>query len=82
MDFLRQTLNILMDLLTILIVLRIVCSWMLKREDGMMEFLHRTTEPILAPLRRILPRIGMFDFSPLVALVLLDALRELINSFL
>jgi YggT family protein len=36
-------------------------------------------EPVLAPLRRILPIVGGIDFSPLVAIVLLQALRILVS---
>ena len=36
------------------------------------DILFRLTEPILAPIRNLLPRMGMFDFSPLVALVVLQ----------
>ena len=35
----------------------------------------QVTEPILAPLRRILPTFGMFDFSPLVAIIILQVVR-------
>jgi len=35
-------------------------------------FLHDITEPILAPLRQFLPRLGMLDLSPLLAIILLN----------
>ena len=38
--------------------------------------LHEVTEPILAPLRNVIPRIGMIDISPLVAIILLQIIRE------
>ncbi|GBD14918.1 hypothetical protein HRbin25_00805 [bacterium HR25] len=41
-------------------------------------FLHEVTEPILAPLRQLLPRIGMIDISPLVAILLLQIGAQLI----
>ena len=37
-----------------------------------MVFLHDITEPILAPLRQFLPRLGMLDLSPLLAIILLN----------
>ena len=42
----------------------------------------QVTEPILSPLRRILPTFGMFDFSPLVAWVLLIVLRGFLLGFI
>jgi YggT family protein len=37
-------------------------------------FIISTTEPILAPVRRLLPRTGMIDFSPLIVCLLIGAL--------
>jgi YggT family protein len=45
-------------------------------------FLIEITEPILAPLRSIIPRLGMFDLSPMVALFLLQALSAILSSSL
>ena len=41
-----------------------------------MIFLHDITEPILAPLRQFLPRLGMLDLSPLLAIVLLNLIAN------
>lgn len=82
MDFLKQTLNILADLLTMLIVLRIVLSWFRHEAHGLMNILYQATEPILAPIRRTIPTLGMFDLSPIVALLIIEVLRTLINSYL
>ena len=44
------------------------------------EFLYRITEPVLRPIRRIIPSFGGIDISPLVAALLLGFLRILILS--
>lgn len=36
------------------------------------DFFNRVTEPVLAPVRNMLPRTGMMDFSPLVVLLLIQ----------
>ena len=41
--------------------------------------LYRVTEPFLAPLRRIIPRVGMFDFTPLAAIILLQLIARLLS---
>ena len=41
-----------------------------------MIFLHDITEPILAPLRQFLPRLGMLDLSPLLAIILLNLIAN------
>ncbi len=81
-SFLRQTLNILADVFTVLIFLRVIFSWVRHEAYGLNRFLHQTTEPLLVPIRRLLPSLGGFDLSPLVALLIIDLLRTLINSAL
>ena len=82
MDFLKQTLNVILDLFTLLIFLRVILSWMVRGRGQAMDFLIQVTDPLLLPLKRLLPQVGMLDFSPLVAVVLLDVLRKLINVYL
>lgn len=43
---------------------------------------ERVTEPILAPIRNILPAAGGLDFSPLIAILLLELIRRLLFSLL
>ena len=70
--------RILCDVLSIIILLRVVVSWYSPRPTNILVIiLHRLTEPILAPLRRIIPRVGPLDFSPLVAVILLQVIRYL-----
>lgn len=44
--------------------------------------LHDITEPILAPLRRVIPPIGMIDISPVVAIILLNIISEVLQRVL
>jgi len=39
------------------------------------QLINQVTEPLLGPLRRALPTVGMFDFSPMVAIVVLVIIR-------
>lgn len=56
---------------TLLIVVRIVISWVSSRGNKFLRFLSKLTDPILEPFRRLIPPIGMFDISPIVVLFLL-----------
>lgn len=42
------------------------------------EFLHRITEPALAPIRRVLPQLGNIDVSPLVLILILYFLQDVL----
>lgn len=75
MHFLRLALQLYCDVL----IVTVLFSWVPRTQSSVVEsirhYLHLVTEPVLAPLRRILPKPRMggvfIDFSPLVALLLL-----------
>lgn len=46
------------------------------------QVLVQVTEPILAPIRRVLPTFGMLDFSPMVAILLLALMQQIITRVL
>lgn len=53
-------------------MIRVVLSWVGYNPDNPLHsVVHEITEPILAPIRQIMPRIGMFDLSPMIALFVL-----------
>ena len=59
-------------ILTYAIIVRAILSWFVRsRQNLIFVILDDITEPVLAPLRRIIPRFGMFDLSPLAAIVIL-----------
>ncbi len=61
-----------LGLYTLAIFIRIIFSWIaLSYVNPFMRFLIRITEPLLAPLRRTIPPVGMFDISPIVAFLIL-----------
>ena len=66
------------DILTIIILLRVIVSWYTRSQtNALFRLLCWLTDPILAPIRRVVPRLGPFDFSPLVAIILLQLIRYL-----
>ena len=75
--------RILCDVLTIVILLRVIVSWYSPRPTNMLVvILYRLTEPFLAPLRRIIPRVGRFDFTPMVAIILIQVIYYLLQRLL
>ncbi len=78
MAILLYIIRLLCDVLTTLILLRVVVSWYSPRPTNkLVRVLYRLTEPFLAPLRRIIPRVGMFDFTPLVTIILIQLIYRL-----
>lgn len=57
---------------SLLIFIRIIFSWvMVSYSNRVMRFLVNTTEPLMGPLRRIVPPVGRFDISPIVAFIII-----------
>ncbi|MFC1941080.1 YggT family protein [Chloroflexota bacterium] len=79
MTFLFNFLSLLCEVLTLVILARVILSWFSPSSTNMLAvILYRVTEPVLAPLRRIIPRVGMFDFTPMVAIILLQIIAYLL----
>lgn len=80
--FIYRTVNIIADILVFLIFLRVVLSWFRHEALGLNNFLFQSTEPILKPIRRLLPNMGMLDISPMVTIFAIEILRNIINASL
>ena len=73
MAYLFILIKFLCEVLTLAIILRAILSWFSPRPTNILaNILYQVTEPILSPLRRIIPRAGMIDFTPLAAIILLQ----------
>ena len=75
--------NWLLRVLSFAIIGRALISWFAPNSDNpFVRLLIEVTEPILAPLRRIIPLIGMMDITPIVALFLLQLLQQWLGQAL
>jgi YggT family protein len=61
--------------LTAAIFFRALLSWFpIDPRNPLVTVLYEITEPILDPLRRVIPRLGMIDITPLVAIILIQVI--------
>ena len=73
----------LFEIYSVIMLVRVLSSWFqIDPYNPMMRLLYQVTEPILAPIRRMLPQTGGIDFSPVVALILLQVLESIVTSAL
>lgn len=79
-QYLILFLNTFINLLSWIIIAQIIGSWIFTRPNRFMGSLQQITNPLLRPFRWA--RIGMIDFSPFVALIVLDMVRGLSISIL
>ncbi len=60
----------LLDIYSWILIIRVILSWVNPNPSNpVVHILYRITEPVLAPIRRVLPPMGGLDLSPLVVLV-------------
>ena len=68
------------------ILARVIVSWLPIGPDSrfapIVRFIYEITEPILAPIRRLLPSMGMFDLSPMIALIIIFLIQSLLIPYL
>ena len=83
--FLVQLIDIIARILMLVIIVDSVLSFFLSPYHPFREFLDRIVNPMLAPIRRVVPPMGGLDLSPLVLIILIivieGILRQLILAF-
>lgn len=73
----------LLAIYSLLVLIRVIFSWaMLSYSNRLMRFLIDVTEPLLGPLRRVVPPLGRFDISPIVAWLILLLLQAAVRGTL
>lgn len=78
-----RVVSFLFDLWSFAILARVFLSWMnISPYHPVVRALDKVTEPILAPLRRVVPPIGMVDITPIVALLLIQLVARVVVSLL
>ena len=86
-EILAVVIDVVFQVLWWAILIRVLLSWLpmanirIDPYNPAVRLLYTVTDPILEPLRRF-TTIGMIDLSPLVALLLLDFLRQILISML
>lgn len=69
-------------ILSLIIIANVILSYFMSPWHPVKRTLDRIIEPMLAPIRRVVPPLGMIDFSPLVLLILIQLIEYLVVSLL
>ena len=77
---LRSLLDLTLQFFTVCLLIYVVLSWVAPDvRNPAVQLLARVCEPVLRPVRRVLPPLGGLDLSPLLLLIALQALRITLN---
>lgn len=83
MGFVIQLVDIVFEVYVWLIIARIVLSWVPHNPyNSIIRFVYEMTQPVLGIFKKIIPPIGMIDFSPIVAFLALELVRMVIIKIL
>ena len=77
-----QLINVIANILFMLVFVSVILSWVLPPFHPVREALDRIIEPLLNPIRRILPATGMFDFSPLILMIIIQFASQILISII
>ena len=75
--------QLIFELYIIVLLARVLLSWVqLDPQNPLVNLIHQLTEPLLAPIRRMLPQSGALDFSPMIAFVVVLIAEQIVLSLL
>ena len=73
----------LIDMYSLVVFVAVILSWVqVPHNNPVSQFVNTLTEPLLGPIRRVLPVMGGLDFSPMVLLIGLQILKGFVASAL
>jgi YggT family protein len=69
-------------LITLLVILQVILSYFMSPYHPVRQTVDSIVEPLLSPIRRIMPQTGMLDFSPMVLIILVQIVARLLIGLL
>jgi YggT family protein len=82
MNILILFVNAIFQLLFWLVIIAVLLSYFMDPYHPIRRAVDSVVEPMLAPIRRIVPLVGMLDFSPFILLLLIQLVRNLLIRIL
>jgi YggT family protein len=77
-----QIIRLTATVITWLIIIKVVLSYFMSPYHAVRQTIDQLVEPMLMPIRRIMPQTGMIDFSPLVLLILVQLIEAVLINLI
>ena len=74
--------NLIVQLITLLVIVQVFLSYFMSPYHPVRQGFDRVVEPMLRPIRKVIPPAGMFDFSPVILLILVQLLGKILIELL
>jgi len=68
----------LLSILVLFIFIRFISTWFVFTKNTFLGFVKRVTDPIMIPVQRLIPPIGMFDISAMIVLIVIGLLQSVV----
>ena len=74
-------LQLFFTFLQLAIFARVIISWVSPGHSNnpFITIIYQITEPLLSPLRKVIPRVGMFDFTPMIVIIMLSFIQSILS---
>lgn len=80
--YLVNLINIVVSLITLLVIVKVFLSYFMSPYHPIRMNIDRLVEPMLRPIQRIIPMVGMLDLSPIILIVLVQLVGRLLITIL
>jgi YggT family protein len=81
-DILAAVVNAFVNILFLLVIAHVILSYFMSPDHPIRRTIDSLVDPLLLPIRRVVPLIGMLDFSPMILIILVQLLGQIIISAL
>ncbi len=78
----KYVINAIIAVLSILVFLDSLLSYFVSEQNGFRRFLGKILNPIYQPIRRLIPPLAGIDFTPLIAIILLQIVDAILIALL
>jgi YggT family protein len=79
---LATIINLLANLIILVVIVDSILSYFLNPYHPVRNALDRVLQPLLVPIRRVVPLVGMFDLSPLILIIIVEIIKYVLIKFL
>jgi len=80
--YLLNLINIVVSLITLLVIVKVLLSYFMSPYHPLRMNIDRIVEPMLRPIQRIIPMVGMLDLSPIILIVLVQLVGRIVSTIL
>jgi YggT family protein len=82
MSILATAILIIRNILELLVIVSVILSYFMDRYHPVRRWVDAVVDPMLMPIRRVVPLIGMLDISPIILIILIRVVSNLIINLL